>query len=201
MTLGFPPPAPGFPSCRRSPSPHAVLTTPVDRFWYCSVGSRFPAMGFPSLALAFPERTAGRHPHLSFRGLLKLHSRYGLRIRSSIFSIGLGRKAPTPAVTGLRRFSATQVIPTTPGAGLAAVGNLGVEGARSFVHFCVSGVLPKMGSFRDVFFLVCSFRCTKATGTGGSGWPWVEFRLLLNYDAPTFLYKIDPRKLLTAKAK
>jgi ribosomal protein S14 len=109
MTLGWgPPPAPGFPSCRKSPSPHAVLTTPVDRFWYCSVGSRFPAMGFPSLALAFPERTAGRHPHLSFRGLLEL----SLTLRPAdlltyLFN-RLGRKAPTPAVTGLRRFSATQ---------------------------------------------------------------------------------------------
>jgi len=38
---------------------------------------RAPALGFFPNRVAFPERTAGRHPQISFRGLLKLHSRYG----------------------------------------------------------------------------------------------------------------------------
>ena len=32
----------------------------------------------PCSAAAFPEYRAGRHPRLSFRGLLRVHSRYGL---------------------------------------------------------------------------------------------------------------------------
>jgi len=43
---------------------------------------RAPAPGFFPNRMAFPERTAGRHPQISFRGLLKLHSRYGPSICS-----------------------------------------------------------------------------------------------------------------------
>src|SRR6266516_5513203 len=35
--------------------------------------------------VAFPVSQAGRHPQLHFRGLLKLHSRYGLQSCSSTF--------------------------------------------------------------------------------------------------------------------
>jgi hypothetical protein len=47
-------------------------------------------------ALTFPERRAGRHPHLSFRGLLKLHSRYGLRICSPTLQWTLSRGSRPP---------------------------------------------------------------------------------------------------------
>jgi hypothetical protein len=73
----FTPLAPGFPQLLKPLSRRAVLPTPVDRFgavgWYLA---RSRAGFFPN-RVAFPERTAGRHPQISFRGLLKLHSRYG----------------------------------------------------------------------------------------------------------------------------
>src|ERR1035437_1421446 len=48
----------------------AVPTTPADR-----AGARVDC--FPTHA-AFPKWQEGRHPHCHFRGLLRLHSRYGL---------------------------------------------------------------------------------------------------------------------------
>jgi hypothetical protein len=69
----LPPPGLNLPQLPGSPFLHAVLTTPVDRL-RCTC--RLPA----SLCrAAFPVKWAGRHPHLHFRGLLKLHSRYGLQ--------------------------------------------------------------------------------------------------------------------------
>src|SRR5712692_404547 len=65
-----PPPVLGLPQLPRSLSSHAVLTTPVDR-----TGA---LVGCFPVRTAFPVSQAGRHPRLHFRGLLKLHSRYGL---------------------------------------------------------------------------------------------------------------------------
>ena len=99
--------APGFPQLPRSPSPHAVLTTPVD--WSGAIGLvwRAPAPGSSQTTLAFPERRAGRLPHLFFRGLLQFHSRSGLRSRSPTYS-GLCHKAPVRPVTQPNRSSATK---------------------------------------------------------------------------------------------
>ena len=62
----------GLPQLPRPLSRHAVLTTPADRTG-ALVGC------FPARA-AFPVSQAGRPPRLHFRGLLKLHSRYGLPV-------------------------------------------------------------------------------------------------------------------------
>ena len=59
----------GLPRLPASPFRRAVPTTPADR-----TGARVDC--FPVHA-AFPVLQAGRHPHLYFRGLLRLHSRYG----------------------------------------------------------------------------------------------------------------------------
>ena len=59
----------GLPRLPASPFRRAVPTTPADR-----TGARVDC--FPVRA-AFPVLQAGRHPHLYFRGLLRLHSRYG----------------------------------------------------------------------------------------------------------------------------
>src|SRR5262249_34965934 len=59
-------------SLPRLPEPpfrRAVPTTPADR-----AGARVDC--FPAHA-AFPKWPEGRHPHCHFRGLLRLHSRYG----------------------------------------------------------------------------------------------------------------------------
>ena len=78
----------------RSPSPHAVLTTPVDRNRCSLVGElRVPAPGFFPVRVAFPVSLAGRRPHLYFRGLLKLHTRYGLQ-SCSLTIRKLYREAP-----------------------------------------------------------------------------------------------------------
>jgi hypothetical protein len=59
----------GLPRLPEPPFRRAVPTTPADR-----AGARVDC--FPARA-AFPKWQEGRHPHCHFRGLLRLHSRYG----------------------------------------------------------------------------------------------------------------------------
>jgi hypothetical protein len=54
----------GLPRLLVPPAQRAELTTPTDRAGACVVRTAFPVI------------QAGRHPHLHFRGLLKLHSRF-----------------------------------------------------------------------------------------------------------------------------
>src|ERR1700731_1612322 len=65
----------GLPRLPEPPSRRAVPTTPADR-----AGARVDC--FPARA-AFPKWQEGRHPHCHFRGLLRLHSRYGPPDRSA----------------------------------------------------------------------------------------------------------------------
>src|SRR5579871_2569468 len=89
-----------FPHSLRPLSLHAVPTTPVDP-------SRAPVGCFP-VGAAFPVLRAGRRPRLHFRGLLRLHSRYGLQSCSATRS-GLCHKAPARPVTEPSRLSATRL--------------------------------------------------------------------------------------------
>ncbi len=65
-----PPTKTGLPRLPGSPFQRAVPITPVDRNG--CIRRLLPHPTRPS-----PSRQAGRHPQLHFRGLLKLHSRYG----------------------------------------------------------------------------------------------------------------------------
>jgi hypothetical protein len=63
---------------------------------------------FPSLfRAAFPVTQSDRHPHRYFRGLLRLHSRYGPLARSAAQG-DLCHKAPACLVTQTSRLSATR---------------------------------------------------------------------------------------------
>jgi len=68
---------------------------PGGSIWYVSIGYGAVPRWDSQIALAFPERRAGRHPQLSFRGLLELYSRYGLRSCSPTYS-GLCHEASYP---------------------------------------------------------------------------------------------------------
>src|SRR5256885_6597902 len=65
----------GLPRLLESSFRRAVPTTPADR-----AGAHVDC--FPAHA-AFPKWQEGRHPHCHFRGLLRLHSRYGPSDRSA----------------------------------------------------------------------------------------------------------------------
>src|SRR6266516_2075040 len=84
---------------------------------------------FPATTLAFPDPIPVGIHGLTFRGLLKLHSRYGPLICSPTIC-GLGRKASTPPVPRRRRFSATQAYRYPPEAGLAPAGFPRCKSAR-----------------------------------------------------------------------
>jgi hypothetical protein len=63
---------------------------------------------------AFPVSQAGRHPHLHFRGLLRLHARYG-PLDCSTAQGGLCHEAPAQSVARLGRSSATRSIDNSLG--------------------------------------------------------------------------------------
>jgi TolB-like protein len=96
----------GIPRLPEPPSQRAVPTTPADRM-SASVDC------FPIHA-AFPVLQAGRHPHLYFRGLLRLHSRYG-PLACSTAQGGLCHEASAQLVTRPSRSSATGAIDNSPG--------------------------------------------------------------------------------------
>ncbi len=80
--------------CRR-----AVPTTPADR-----TAAR---VGRFAVRAAFPVLCAGRHPPLHFRGVLRVHSRYGPPARSTAQG-GLCREAPIRPVAQPNRSPATR---------------------------------------------------------------------------------------------
>ena len=75
----------------------------MDRIRYLSVDLLVRSRtGFFPVRAAFPVLQAGRHPYLHFRGLLKLHSRYGLQSCSPTIR-GLYREAsPGPVSQPVR---------------------------------------------------------------------------------------------------
>jgi hypothetical protein len=132
----FPPPAlPGFSStitlsdshlCRRLSAPLRPLPSPtvgLPRYPHHPSGVPCPLPrrietgalvdGFPARA-AFPVMQAGRHPHLSFRGLPRLHSRYGPSDCSTAQG-GLCHEASIQPVVRPNRSSATRAIDNSPG--------------------------------------------------------------------------------------
>jgi hypothetical protein len=96
----------GLPRLPASPFRRAVPTTPADR-----AGAHVDC--FPAHA-AFPKWQEGRHPHCHFRGLPRLHSRYGPPDRSAAQG-NLCHEAPTRAVARTSRSSATGSIDNSPG--------------------------------------------------------------------------------------
>jgi hypothetical protein len=149
----FPPPAlPGFGDsmtlsdshlCHRLSAPLRPLPSPtvgLPRYPHHPSGVPCPLPrriktgalvdGFPARA-AFPVMQAGRHPHLSFRGLLRLHSRYGpsdcstpssaiprARARGTLGSVaqgGLCHAASIQPVARPNRSSATRAIDNSLG--------------------------------------------------------------------------------------
>src|SRR5262249_27780984 len=71
----LPSPMTGLPRLPEPPFPRAVPTTPADRAG--------PSLDYCPAHAAFPKWQEGRHPHCHFRGLLRLHSRYGPPDRSA----------------------------------------------------------------------------------------------------------------------
>ena len=100
------------PSGRVSPAdPHHPSSVP------CPVPRRIETGAcvdcFPAHT-AFPVSQAGRHPHLHFRGLLRLHARYGPLDRSTAQG-GLCHEAPAQSVARPGRSSATRSIDNSLG--------------------------------------------------------------------------------------
>ena len=105
-TLRPPPSCPtGLHRLPAPPSQRAVSSTPADQMGACV--DCFP------IHTAFPVIQAGRRPHHHFRGLLRLHSRYG-PLDCSTAQGGLCHEASAKPVTQQGRSSATGAIDNSP---------------------------------------------------------------------------------------
>ena len=102
----LPSPMTGLPRLPEPPFRRAVPTTPADQ-----AGARVDC--FPAHR-AFPKWQEGRHPHCHFRGLLRLHSRYGPPDRSAAQG-DLCHEAPAQPVAQPSRSSASGPIDNSPG--------------------------------------------------------------------------------------
>src|SRR5437763_9593246 len=91
------------------PPPLTQITFPACCAHYPG-GSEQVLVGFFPARTAFPVLQAGRHPHRYFRGLLKLHTCYGLQ-GCSPTRRGLYREAPPSPVSPLGRSQAIQSYP------------------------------------------------------------------------------------------
>ena len=90
----------GFPCCVRFPCVHAVATTPAQRLDHSSL---IPQSYQPS-----PKWRSGRPVQRPFRGLLSVHSRYGLHTRAvTIFA--------TRFTGGFNHFVTSTVAPVASG--------------------------------------------------------------------------------------
>ena len=79
----------GFPCCVRFPCVHAAATTPAQRL------AALPCSSIQSYQPS-PAQFPGRPAHRPFRGLLSVHSRYGLHTRAvTIYRDKLYPKAST----------------------------------------------------------------------------------------------------------
>src|SRR4029078_969057 len=96
----------GLPRLPEPPFRRAVPTTPADR-----AGADVDC--FPAHT-AFPKWQEGRHPHCHFRGLLRLHSRYGPPDRSAAHG-DLCHEASAHAGTRTSCSSASGSIDNSPG--------------------------------------------------------------------------------------
>jgi hypothetical protein len=100
-----------------------VLNTPVDLIRCSLVGElRVPAR-VSSLSIQPSPCGAGRRPHRYFRGLLKLHTRYGLQ-SCSLTIRKLYREAPPLPVTQLGRSQAAKFNQQPPWVGPSPTGDL-----------------------------------------------------------------------------
>ena len=87
-----------LPSPMNGSPPITRTTFPTCRAHYPGGSSGCTCRLLPTLIRAFPKWQEGRHPHCHFRGLRRLHSRYGPPDRSATQG-DLCHEAPTQSVT------------------------------------------------------------------------------------------------------
>src|SRR5713226_1145096 len=85
-------------------------------------------VGFFPARVAFPDFEAGRHPHHYFRGLLKLHTRYGLQGCSPTLLWALSRGFTLTSYP-MRALASYQIQPTTTWMGPSPTGDPRLWGA------------------------------------------------------------------------
>jgi hypothetical protein len=88
----------GFPCCVGSPC--AGMPSPLPRWDHWSGSLRGGRPPNPPVTAAFPVFAAGRLLHRAFRGLLGVHSRYGLPARGIEGSGGFVTSTAAPSATG-----------------------------------------------------------------------------------------------------
>ena len=108
--------------------PMTQTTFLTCRTHYPGGPNRCVSVFFPVRA-AFPNYLVGRHPRLHFRGLLKLHSRYGLQDCSPAYG-GLLSRGFSPASYPTKPLGSYHVLPTSTWVNPPFTGDLRRWGAQ-----------------------------------------------------------------------
>src|SRR6266849_2770790 len=108
--------------------PMTQTTFLTCRAHYPAGSNRCVSVSFPVRA-AFPNYLVGRHPRRHFRGLLKLHSRYGLQDCSPAYG-GLLSRGSSPASYPTKPLGSYHVLPTSTWVNPPFTGDLRRWGAQ-----------------------------------------------------------------------
>jgi hypothetical protein len=118
----------GATSTRAGYPPMTQTTFLTCRAHYPGGPNRCVSVFFPVRA-AFPNYLVGRHPRLHFRGLLELHSRYGLQDCSPAYG-GLLSRGFSPASYPTKPLGSYHVLPTSTWVNPPFTGDLRRWGAQ-----------------------------------------------------------------------
>src|SRR5438876_2688501 len=134
--------------------PMTQTTFLTCRAHYPGGPNRCVSVFFPVRA-AFPNYLVGRHPRLHFRGLLKLHSRYGLQDCSPAYG-GLLSRGFSPASYPTKPLGSYHVLPTSTWVNPPFTGDLRRWGAQ-VMEGCA--VIQELATFLDPRRYTCSYAC------------------------------------------
>src|SRR5579863_7187904 len=108
---------------------------PMTQTTFLTCRAHYPGGSYRCVSVSFPVRAAfpnylvGRHPRRHFRGLLKLHSRYGLQDCSPAYG-GLLSRGSSPASYPTKPLGSYHVLPTSTWVNPPFTGDLRRWGAQ-----------------------------------------------------------------------
>ena len=116
-------------------TPTSAGYPPITQTTFLTCRAHYPGGSYRCVSVFFPVRAAfpsylvGRHPRRHFRGLLKLHSRYGLQDCSPAYG-GLLSRGSSPASYPTKPLGSYHVLPTSTWVNPPFTGDLRRWGAQ-----------------------------------------------------------------------
>jgi len=120
---------------------------PMTQTTFLTCRAHYPGGSYRCVSVSFPVRAAfpnylvGRHPRRHFRGLLKLHSRYGLQDCSPAYG-GLLSRGFSPASYPTKPLGSYHVLPTSTWVNPPFTGHLRRWGAQVVEVYHADAIEP-----------------------------------------------------------